>query len=766
MAKVKTLYGATGEDGSTGDSVDRMNPALNKGDGARIDSDGKERIGSQGKAERVDDGSPPDPLGKAKSMYEDSTQFIESSLRHRWERSERSFQNRHQAGSKYFSEQYKTKSKLYRPKTRSMLRGAEASAAASFFSNIDPVNVQALNQGDPEQRASAAIKKELLKYRLTTPNQRVAIPWFLTVIGAMQDAHKYGIVASKQYWEYETVEYKTKVTYSDDSVEEKSETVIVRDKPCVDIIPPENIRIDRAADWRDPINSSPFVIVMHPMYMYEVLEKMERPDEITGEKWLDVGRESLAKASTREAWDSTRQNREGNREDSKESQIEIDEYQIVWVHENVAKWDGIDWVWYTSGTFNLLSKPRPLQTVYPHLHDGERPFIMGSCLVETNRLYPSSKIDLTAGLQAEANEIVNQRLDNVKLALNKRYFTKRGSQVDLRSLLRNTAGSVTMMNDTEQDVKVVETKDVTSSSYQEQDRINVDFDEVAGQFSAGTVQTNRRMNETVGGMEMLAGSSNNVAELDLRVFSETWVQPVLQQLVRMESYYENDKTILALAAENAKVLQKYGQSEVTDELLDMDVLVRVNVGIGATDPNTKLQRFMTAAQALGQVIGEEIKPMLNMEEVIKEVMGAMGYQDGDRFFNFGEELPEVAILKQQMEQLQQQLQQALDDGQVKRDVATIGAESRVLAQIIDSEARQQMRAEDAQGDYATQDLRGQQQLEQSLVEAMVDRSEAEQQRGLEIFKERLHAETEEKKIEAAKQKAQSTGAKKPNGKSG
>ena len=36
--------------------------------------------------------------------------------------------------------------------------------------------------------------------------------------------------------------------------------------------------------------------------------------------------------------------------------------------------------------------------------------------------------------------------------------------------------------------------------YQEQDRLNVDYDELTGSFSQGSVMTNRKLGETVGGM--------------------------------------------------------------------------------------------------------------------------------------------------------------------------------------------------------------------------------------------------------------------------
>jgi len=48
-------------------------------------------------------------------------------------------------------------------------------------------------------------------------------------------------------------------------------------------------------------------------------------------------------------------------------------------------------------------------------------------------------------------------------------------------------------------VKELKSSDVTRSSYEMQDRLNVDFDDIAGSFSTSSVASNRKLNETVGG---------------------------------------------------------------------------------------------------------------------------------------------------------------------------------------------------------------------------------------------------------------------------
>ena len=101
------------------------------------------------------------------------------------------------------------------------------------------------------------------------------------------------------------------------------------------------------------------------------------------------------------------------------------------------------------------------------------------------------------------------------------------------------------------------------------------------------------MNETVGGMNLLAGSSGQIAEYTLRTFADTWVQNVLKQLLRLEQYYETDPVILAVAGQAAQKRKfSFNIDDTMDELLRQEVLLKVNVGLNATDPIKKVQKFL------------------------------------------------------------------------------------------------------------------------------------------------------------------------------
>lgn len=620
-------------------------------------------------------------LDLVQDAYHQSTTFMDNNYRRQWDTNIRNFQSRHPAGSKYYHSSYNWRSKLFRPKTRSAIRNNEAAAVAAFFANRDVVSIEPQNENDKIQKASANIIKELIQYRLTK-----SIPWFLTLMGAYQDAMVPGVVISYQAWDYKerTIKEKAPVyTPSGDPVigeDGKPEygtferTEIIRDQPIIELIPVENIRFHPAAKWTDPINTSPYLIELIPMYIIDIQARMDMTYPKTKQpKWKPLA-EGVLKSARKQNYDITRQAREYPRTDTGDQPSggkAASVYDVVWVHRNIMKIREEDWFFYTLGTEHLLSDPVILNKVYPH----GRPYVMGISVVEAHKSYPSGLGQLGENVQTEINSVVNQRLDNVQLVMNKRYFVKRGSAVDLKSILRNAAGSVTMVNNTADDVRPIEFNDVTQSAYQEQDRLNLDFDEVVGNFSVGSIQSNRKLNETVGGMAMIRGNSNALTEYSLRTFGETWVEPTIRQTVKLEQMYETDEVILGIAADKANLFQKYGIDQITDDLLNQELTTTVTVGMGATDPVMRMQNFTIGLRVILEVLTSTPPNTLDVIEVAKEVFGYLGFKDGTRFFvkAMGQD-PE----KMQMQQIITQLQALIQDLQKKVEGKEVESRTKLI----------------------------------------------------------------------------------------
>jgi hypothetical protein len=547
-----------------------------------------------------------DWLALTQEAFDASSAYVDANYRPDWDYSLRAFRNEHASGSKYLSDEYKSRSRLFPPHTRSIIRKNEAAGAAALFSNMDVVNLTPGNPDDAMSVASAEAMKAVLEYRLTH-----SIPAFQVCLGGLQDAQTIGSVVSYQYWEYQ-----------------KKGDKKIKDKPCIDLRPIENIRLDGGASWLDPVNTSPYFCDIIPMYVCDVKAMMASEDK-EGNKWKTF-EDSVILQARPDVFDSTRKARLGNKQDPQDETTGIKSFDIVWV----MRWfmrdsQGDDFTYYSLGTEDLLTEPKPIEEVYFH---GKRPYVMGYCVLETHKAMKTGLPMLTKPLQQESADITNQRLDNVKFVLNKRWLVARGRQVDVQSLVRNVPGGVTLTTDPNTDVKESNWPDVTSSAFVEHDRIKSQFDELAGSFSPSTRVANNAVNDTLGGSKMANMSAGIMTDYLLRTFIETWWEPVLRQLVMLEQYYETDDVILGICAQKARLFPKFGISRITDMMLMNEVNLVVNVGMGSSDPNTRLQKFVFAIKLVIEMI-QTAPPGVNVQEIAKEIFSMAGYRDGARFIS-------------------------------------------------------------------------------------------------------------------------------------
>lgn len=553
-----------------------------------------------------------DFLTLARIGYEEGDTFQEESLKKRWDDNYHLARSEFPPGSKYNLSSYKRKSKIFRGKTEASIRKNEAACTVALFSNQDTVTIRPPNQDDPAMVTAAKALHEITNVRLEGVN------WFMVALGAYHETMVPGHVVSKQYWDSDVGE----------------DGVSVYTEPVIELIEPENVKISPSADWIDPINSSPYAIVQTPMFVCDIRESMEKGE------WQSYTDHEILSSVPSEDNKSTKDARGADAATATTDETSsIDDYSTAMVHENYVRKDGIEYVFLTLGTRFILTLPALLEEVYPHTAlTGKRNLTMGTSAIETFNVYKRSLTDRVKGNQNLTNEMVNQRIENVKLVTNRRYFAQRNMGIDFATMTKSVAGSIILTNDINA-IKPEEVRDVTSSSYQEQHLLNADFDELAGSFSQSSVSTNRQLNDTVGGMQMLKGSSNELTEYQLLVFVKTWVEPVMKEFVAMVQTYESPEVIATITGE-----------QLTAEQLLTPFDVRVSVGFGATDPMGKVNRLLTATTILMERF-PQLAQQFNPQAFSDELFGAMGYNDGKKFYMPEEQDPQVAALQQQLEQL-------------------------------------------------------------------------------------------------------------------
>jgi hypothetical protein len=150
------------------------------------------------------------------------------------------------------------------------------------------------------------------------------------------------------------------------------------------------------------------------------------------------------------------------------------------------------------------------------------------------------------------------------------------------------------------------------------------------------VQGNKNLSDKLGGMEMLSEDANAIQGYQLRTWVETWVEPVLTQLMLLEQHYETDENILPSPARR----RTSGRTASRPRSRRDD-----DAGAGPhgprrrrcnVSPKKQLENLLLHSRAIENVLKDGVldKYNLNAEEFINEVFGKLGYRDGSRFFNF------------------------------------------------------------------------------------------------------------------------------------
>ena len=283
-----------------------------------------------------------DWIDLSRQAYDASSAFVDAKYRADWDYSLRAFRNEHAPGSKYNSEEFKARSRIFRPKTRSIIRKNEAAGYQAAFSNREMVTVDAGNPDDIMSVASAACMKEIMEYRLSR-----TLPAFELYIGGLQDAQTTGAVVSYQYWEYEIAPDGRKL----------------KDRPCIELRPIENIRLDGGASWIDPVGTTPYFCDILPFYVCDVRAMMTNKDDTGKPKWKRFDDAVILRARP-DVMDSTRKARLGGRQDPQDETTGIKAFDIVWVMRWFMKdSQGGDHTYYTLGTEEMLTAAKPIDDV-------------------------------------------------------------------------------------------------------------------------------------------------------------------------------------------------------------------------------------------------------------------------------------------------------------------------------------------------------------------------------------------------------------------
>lgn len=219
--------------------------------------------------------------------------------------------------------------------------------------------------------------------------------------------------------------------------------------------------------------------------------------------------------------------------------------------------------------------------------------------------------------QDRANKIVNQRLDNVDLILNKQgCYNGNDTLISTKKLQVSRPGQWHKVSDVMMSLKWIDTPDVTSSSYKEEELAKQDFREATG-ATAYLMPEVGEQHRTAMGIQLLQGA----AGVRFRPVLRQMEIDLIQKLAMF--YFSNLKQFMTMP-EWVLVTGKNGEQtpiQITPQQLQAKVFF-IPTGISET-----LSKEIQVGQLLRFKEITMQDPTVNRSEVNKRIAELMGFKD-------------------------------------------------------------------------------------------------------------------------------------------
>lgn len=232
----------------------------------------------------------------------------------------------------------------------------------------------------------------------------------------------------------------------------------------------------------------------------------------------------------------------------------------------------------------------------PYLH-GRKPFISLHDIQMPHEFWSIGEVEPLTYLQYELNDIRNQRMDNVTLILNRMWKVSKGADVE-ESELVSQAGGVVHVGDMN-GLEVIQTPDVTASSYNEETYVKDDAKTASGvnDFISGSPGNSKNQssigNDTATGIMLLQEAGNARFKYKMDNLEDS-LREFGKQLISLDQQYLTEDI-------KVRVLGEGGVKWVDISPQDIAGEYDLEIEAGSTQPMNKSVRRAEARELLATV---------------------------------------------------------------------------------------------------------------------------------------------------------------------
>ena len=343
----------------------------------------------------------------------------------------------------------------------------------------------------------------------------------------------------------------------------------------------------------------------------EYIKKMASNPNFTFEKLDEALKSDTQVTQAQTDW------RDGVNSSQKKDEYEIIEYWGPW-QESYKEDKEVPveeaepyWIVIINRTVKVWGKPNP------HNY-GHEPYIKTKLFEDAKPSWFGVGIG-KAGLptQERLNKLVNQRLDNVDLVLNKQgCYNGNDAHINTRKLTKSKPGLWHKVSDTVTSMRWMDTPDVTSSSYKEEELAKQDFRESTGAVNP-LMPADSGQHRTAMGLNLLQGAAGMRFRPVLRKMEIDFIQLLAEM-------YLSDLQQFMTADEWIETTGMMGNPE---PLLLTPKDIQAKVRFMPTGVSETLNKDLQVGQLLRFKELTRDDPTVNRREINKRIAELMGFKD-------------------------------------------------------------------------------------------------------------------------------------------
>lgn len=287
--------------------------------------------------------------------------------------------------------------------------------------------------------------------------------------------------------------------------------------------------------------------------------------------------------------------------------------------------------WTDDTVMTVLNRRAVVRVQENPFDHGEKPFIRVVDYFQEHEFWGIGEIEPLEGMQDVMNALWNQRIDNVRLVLNRMMAFDPDNIHDLRDLQIRPGGTIRVKTHdipAGQVLQPIEIPDVTGSSYTEASEIERMTEKVSGVSAYTTGTDSPTQNDTATGISLITEAGNTRFSLKVRMAELTGLVPLARQFGSILQQFMPDEMIVRVVGEDGELDWKEVTADGLQGGFDFDIEAESSTVTESVRKEQAMSLMQTFAQIIDPATGQ---PVLNLQALAKDVLDAFGKVNKDRY---------------------------------------------------------------------------------------------------------------------------------------